>query len=310
MKTRLLITLAALLIVAPLSAAITFGTSSVDVGSSWTETSRYGSSIDVTVDNGMGVGNPHNATLAPTQSHQEMSVQRTKTITVTSMQGRKIGGFSVQYTSVLINGTDVSAMFASNTYAIDINGNHVGSVTYADGSTPPAAELAFVQSDNSNIGQVREMANTFGGETVDVGGSLSAKNLDDLFDVQSGFNVDSYSMTLDSVSQDGQTATFDVSLQISGSVKKGKGSDPNASAPFSSSSLHLALTGQLHADVASGRVLDFSLTGPATAGGQKEAHGKDNHGNDVVGKKGPNGDPRSQSVTATGSATLSASFSY
>src|SRR5205085_5810870 len=143
--------------------------------------------------------NPHNASLAPTQAHQEISVQRTKKITVTSMQGHRIGGFQVEYSSVLINGTDITSTFAGNKYLININGNHVGGVTYADGSTPPATELAFVQSDNSNIGQVREMANTFGGETVAIGGSLSAKNLDDLFDVQSGFNVDSYSMMLSSV---------------------------------------------------------------------------------------------------------------
>ncbi len=312
MKTRLLIVLVALLIVTPLSAAITFGNSTVAAGSSWTETSRYGSSVDLVVDNGMGVDNPHNATLPATQSHQEISIQRTKKITVTSMQGQRIGGFQVEYTSVLVNGTDISSTFAGNKYVIDINGNHVGGVTYADGSTPPASELAFVQTDNSNIGQVREMANTFGGETVAVGGSLSAKNLDDLFDVQSGFNVDSYSMKLSSVSgdADSQVATFDVTLQISGEVKKGKGSDPNASAPFSTSSLHLSLSGPLHADVGTGRVLDFSLSGDATAGGQKEAKGKDKHGNDVVGKKGPNGAPRSQSISATGTATLGATFSY
>ena len=308
MKTRLLIVLAALMIVAPLSADITFGTSSVGVGSSWTETSQYGSSIDVVIDNGMGVNNPHNAALPPTQAHQVMSVQRTKTITVTQMQGHRVGGFQVTYSSVIVNSNDLTSTFAGNTYVIDINGNHVGSVTYADGSTPPAAEAAFVQSDNSNVGQVREMANTFGGETVAVGGSLSAKNLDDLFDVQSGFNVDSYSMTLSDVTDN--VATFDVSLQISGSVKKGKGNDPNASAPFSTSSLHLSLTGPLHAEISTGHVLDFSLTGSASAGGQKDAHGKDKHGNDVVGKQGPNGNPRSQSVSATGTATLGASFTY
>src|SRR2546423_14715588 len=118
MKTRLLIVIAALLIVTPLSADITFGNSTVAAGSTWTETSRYGSSIDLVVDNGMGVGNLHNATLPATQSHQEMSIQRTKKITVTSMQGHRIGGFQGEYSSALANASEISSTFARKKYPI------------------------------------------------------------------------------------------------------------------------------------------------------------------------------------------------
>ena len=302
---RTIFALAVLIVAAPLM-AITFGTSTVTNGSSWTESSQYGSSIDITVDNGMGVGNPNNATLP--DSHRETSIQRTKTITVTQMQGQRIGGFTVSYSLVKIGGQDMTSTFAGKTYAIDINGNHVNTVTYADNSEVPAAELAFVQSDNSNIAQVRAMADAIGGESVDINGSLSAKNIDDLFDVQSGFSVDSYSMTLNSVT--GGVATFDVTLQISGDVKKAKGKGQTAPAPFSTSGLHLSLAGPLHADVSTGRVLDFTLSGNASANGQKEAHGTDKHGNDIVGKKGDGSHSRSMSISVNGTATLGATFTY
>jgi hypothetical protein len=299
--------LALLIAAAPLMASVTFGTSTVSAGSSWTESSQYGSSLDIAVDTGMGVDTTKN--LKPdSQQHQETNIQRTKTITVTQVQGQRISGFTVTYASVNINGTDLSSMFASKTYLIDINGNHVNSVTYGDSSAVPAQELAFVQSDNSNIAQVRAMADTLGGATVDINGVLKAKNLDDLFDVQSGFTVDSYSMTLTEVN--GDNATFSVSLEISGDVKKGKGAGQSDPAPFSTSGLHLSLAGTLHAEVSTGRVLDFSLQGTPTASGQKEAHGKDKQGNDVVGKKGDGSQSRSMSITVTGTASLAASFSY
>src|SRR5262249_2944927 len=205
---------------APLTAT-TFGTSAVNAGSSWTESSHYGSALDITIDNGMGVGNPHNVPAADEKRHQDTSIQRTKTITVTQMQGQRIGGFTVTYALVKVNGTDISSMFAGKTYSVDINGNHVNSVTYADSTPLPAQELAYVLSHSSNIDQVRAMADVFGGDAVNVIDSLSAKNLDDLFEVQSGFSDDSYSMTLNEVA-DG-VATFNVSPRISGDVKKGKG---------------------------------------------------------------------------------------
>jgi len=40
--------------------AVTFGSATLAVGDSWTETSSYGSDITVTIDNGMGAGNAHN----------------------------------------------------------------------------------------------------------------------------------------------------------------------------------------------------------------------------------------------------------
>ena len=306
MKTTIF-ALALLIAAAPLM-AVTFGTHTVNAGSSWTESSQYGSSVDITVDNGMGVGNPHNASLSGSQGHQETSIQRTKTITVTQMQGQRIGGFTVSYSLVKISGTDMSSLFAGKTYAIDINGNHVNSVTYADNSAVPAQELAFVQSDNSNIAQVRAMADAIGGADVDINGSLSAKNIDDLFDVQSGFSVDSYSMTLTDVTNG--VATFSVNLHISGDVKKGKGKGQTDPAPFTTSGLQLALSGPLHADVSTGRVLDFSLSGNASANGQKDAHGKDKNGNDIVGKKGDGSQSRAMSISVSGTATLGASFSY
>lgn len=300
---------------------VTFGDTTLAAGTSWTETSSYGSSIDFTVDNGMSGDDPDingNTQLTPYR-HQTASISRSKQVTITSTKanGKKIGGFTVAYSSVVINGV-AQTMFAGKQYAIDVNGNHVNSITYANGTPVPDSELAFVTADNSNINQALELANTLGGETIAIGSAVRAKNLDDLFDVTAGFAVDDCTLTLASVSSgDNPVATFTLSLSISssagGGIRKHKNADPSAGAPFSTSSLHLGpLVGELHADVGSGRVLDFSVTGPATAGGNStltKSYGKDRNGRDLVGKKS-NGDPRSMSVNGSGSATLAASFTY
>jgi hypothetical protein len=308
------LTLVAVLALASPAFAVTFGSATLAVGDSWTETSSYGSDITVTIDNGMGAGNPHNGNslLGPTQRRQQKSISRVKSVKVTSVAASRISGLEVQYSQVTVNGVDQTSMFAGKKYAIDIDGNHVSSVAYV-GSTAevPAAEVAFVTSDNSNVGQVREMRRTFGGETVSIGSSLTAKNPNDLFDVGTGLTVSSFSMKLTSVEGEApnQIASFDVALTITGGVKKGKGASGDA--PFATSSVQMNLAGPLRASVANGRIIDFSLSGPATAGGEKESKGKNKSGQEVVGKKGANGaGSRSMVVTADGTASLAASFVY
>ena len=324
MKTKMFFS-ALILATAPLVAqTVTFGDSNLTAGSSWTDSSSYGSTIAFTVDTGMGSNDPNvNGTsqLLPAVQTQSTSISRTKQVTISSTRGngKKIAGFNVAYSSVVVNGVDQTNTYAGKTYSVDVNGNHVNGVTFGDGSVVPAGETAFVLSDNSNINQALELANTLGGETIAIGSAVNAKNLDDLFDVTAGFDVDSCTMHLDSVSPAGpdQVATFTVTLSISssanGGIKKHKNADPSAGAPFTASSLHLGpLTGELHAHVASGRVLDFRLNGPATAGGNStltKSYGKDKHGHDLVGKKS-NGDPRSMSISGTGTARISASFAY
>jgi hypothetical protein len=311
---HLTVALAVALLVPSASFAVTFGAATLAVGDTWTETSAYGSDITVTIDNGMGTGNPHNgdSLLGPTQKRQQKSISRVKTVKVTGVNAQRISGLEVEYTAVTINDVDQSGLFAGKKYSVDITGNHVTGVSYV-GSTalPSSAEVLFVTSDNSNVGQIREMRRTFGGETVSVGGALSAKNPDDLFDVGTGLSVSSFSMTLSSVSGEGanQIATFDVAMTITGGVQKGKGASGDA--PFASSSVQMNLSGPLRASVSTGRIIDFSLSGPATATGQKESKGKNKSGQEVVGKKGPNGgSPRSMAVSAEGNAALSASFVY
>lgn len=298
-------------------AAATFGSAAVAAGDTWTESSGYGSDIEFTLDNGMGGSTwtdaDANLQLTEAQRHQNPSVSRVKRVQITGLQGHKIGGLEVEYTEVKINNTDVSGLFSGKKYAIDINGNHVNSVTLVGGGALSESEEAFVKRDNSNVGQARELRRIFEGETIRIGDSLGAKNPEDLFDLTAGFTVDSFSMTLMSLDGSGasQTATFQVSLAISsGGVKKHK-NDSGSEAPFATSSLHFSLNGPLIANVSMARLISFDLSGNATAGGQKESKGKDRTGTDQSGKKGANGSQsRSMSISGTGTAFLNASYNY
>lgn len=289
--------------------AVTFGSTPVAVGNSWTQTSSYGSSMELTVDNGMGTGKPYSAQIPPGLASQQTSITVTKSLKVTAMQGPKISGVEVDYDHVEIDGIDRTSLVSGHRYAIALNGGHVSSVTYANGGTPTAEEEAFVRLDNASVGQIREMNRTFAGETVAIGQPLSAKDPEDLFDVQEGFEVDSFSMTLASTAGDGadETATFDVVLAISSSVKKRKGSPVGDPAPFTQSRTSMRLAGTLTANVSTGRVIGFDLTGPATASGRKEARGRGGE----QGKSGVNGvGARVMSVSGTGTGFMESSFAY
>jgi len=313
MTTRIATLIAAASLISASVFGVTFGAPAVTTGTSWTETSTYGSSIDIVSNNGMSDSSRYTqSTLTPAQAHQQTSTSRTKTLTVLDMAGQRIGSVDVSYRSVQVNGADLTSLFSKH-YVISLNGSHVSSVAHADGTSLTDAEAAFVTRDNTNIGQMREMARTFGGETVAVGDSLRSKNPDDLFDVQSGFSVDNYKMTLSAVT--GESATFDVLLVVSSHVKKPKGAPANAEAPFGSaadngtSSVKMTLNGSLVADVATGRIQSFSLFGPVTASGSQDAHGKAADGSDLgTGTKG--GQVRRTIMSVSGSASLSASFTY
>jgi hypothetical protein len=318
MTTKIATLIAAASLISASMFGVTFGTPAVTAGTSWTETSRYGSSIDIVTNNGMSDSGRYTQTrLAPAQGHQQTTISRTKTLTVLAMQGQRIGSVDVYYGSVEVNGADLTSRFSRH-YVISLNGSHVSGVAHADGTSLTDAEADFVTSDNSNIGQFREVSRTFGGATVGIGDSLRSNNPDDLFDVQSGFSVDSSRITLSAVTGGGdtpQSATFDVLLVVSSDLKKPKDAPANAEAPFGSaadhgtSSLRMTLNGTLVADVATGRIQTFSLSGPVIASGSKDAHGKAADGSDLgMGKKA--GQVRRTTMSASGSASLSATFTY
>lgn len=302
-------TLLLLLFVPAMSAdPVTFGSAVIVPGTSWTQVNSYGSSIHLAVDNGMGTNKPYSATLPPDQALQERRVAVTRKVTVGSMSGPKISSIVVEYLSVSVNQVNLTPTFGGKKYLVTMNGSHVTGVIYASGVVPPADEIAFVQIDNANIGQMREMTRTFGGETVVPGSFLSAQDPEDLFDVQSGFNVDAFSMQLVSTAGTGaaQVATFDVSLTVSSSVRKPKNAAQGDPVPFPESSVTINLEGTLRADVTTGRIIDFDFEGPARAGGRKEASA-----DGVKGKAGAGGgQARMMSLTGSGTGFMSGSFTY
>src|SRR3954469_306710 len=123
---RIILVFAAFLIAAPLFAAVQFGNVDINVGDTWSETSGYGSDVTVALDNSMGVDNPAGFSKDQYQQKQTKSISRSKNVRVTGVAGPKISGLQVEYTSVIINGVDETALFSGKQYAIDINGNHVG----------------------------------------------------------------------------------------------------------------------------------------------------------------------------------------
>ena len=306
---RIILVFATLVIAAPLFAAVHFGNVDVNVGDTWTEQSGYGSDVTVAIDNSMGVHNPAGIPPGQYQQQQTKAISRTKNVLVTAVQGPKISGLQVEYTNVTINGVDQTGLFSGKQYAIDINGNHINTVSIVGGGTPTDDELNFVTKDNSNVGQLRELRRVFGGETVEIGDTLHSQHPDDLIDTTAGFTVDNFEATLASVTGDGdnQVATFNVTLSISNEVKRGHPNDQDS--PFSSSHVHFDLAGPMDVKVSTARIQTFSFTGPASVSGNKVAKGKDKHGNDVGGIDG-NGNPRQMSVTASGNANMSANFTY
>jgi hypothetical protein len=300
-----------LLIVAATAATaepLTFGTVTLSTGSTWTQSGRYGSSIRLSVDNGMGTGHSYSASVPPAEALQEKSVAVVKTVTVRAMAGPKISAADVEYSSVRINNVDVTSKFSGKTYVLTINGSRVNAVSYPGGAEPPADEVAFVRGDNVNIGQMREMDRTFGGKSVNIGDTLRAQDPEDLFDVQAGFSVDFFSMRLARV--DGEAAdavaTFDLSLNVSSSIRKGKNAAASDPEPFADSRVTLRLDGVLRANVATGRILEIDLSGPASASGSRDAEAEG-----VKGKGGRGGaSTRRMSASGTGTGFMKSTYSY
>lgn len=285
------ILLCATIAIAEEPASITFAASSVNAGDTWTDTSSYETSL------ALSLNDSYRDLPATTQT---TSVSRTKRVKVLSAQGNdRLTGVEVEYSAVELNGADVTSSFAGKKYVITVQGNKPATIAYANGGIPPDDELAFVASDNNRHGQLRAMNKTFGGKTVAVGETLRVSNPDDLIDAEAGMRVRDFSMTLASI--DGDTAIFDVVLELSSDVRKPKKAAPEADT-WDTGALRLDLTGTLEARASTSRIVALSLTGPASISSRKA----------TSGKKGP---PHAQvdrvaTMSGEGEARLSSSYVY
>ncbi|HXG58026.1 MAG TPA: hypothetical protein VNL91_03295 [Thermoanaerobaculia bacterium] len=280
MNPRTIILLAAALAFAPLllaqsdpppPATATFVAAGVNAGDTWTEQASYGSSFTITIDDSW-----RDVSGRIPQPTTTVSISRTKVVKVTSArENDTITGMEVTYTAASAGGTPISSV-VGKTYVLVINGNNVGSVTYAGTTTatPTGEEVAFVTADNAHFGQIRAMNKTLGGKTVAVGQNVRAFDPDDLINTADGMSVRNFVMTLRSVDAGGQTATFDVTMELVGRMKKGKGqNDPDT--PFDlSDALEMTLGGSLTVRTTTSRITSLSISGPTTLRGRKLASGK------------------------------------
>lgn len=144
------------------------------------------------------------------------------------------------------------------------------------------------------------MNRSFGGETLVVGDTLRAVDPDDLIDADSGMTVSDFTMTLQSISADGENATFAVTLQLANSVRKRKDATAEDEEPFGA--MRLTLEGTLVATKNS-RITSIDLGGPVTVAGTKPVDGGYRGAGNVRAQ-------RAKTISGTRTATLSTKYVY
>lgn len=279
---------------APLQAqpSITFAPSSIEAGDTWMDHSILSTAI----------------TFRRNDSYRDLpsdsrstSVDRTKIVKVTQVTGNgKIGGLEVRYLDVEQDGVGRTSLFAGKVYVVTLKGNRATGVRYADDAAVPEDEAAFVLWDNNRHEQARAMNRTFGGKTVAIGEELRGVDPDDLIDADAGMTVRDFVMKLESVSPDGEEATFAVKLEMASSVKKRKDATADDEEPFGTTRLDLEGTLVAHTN---SRILRLDLRGPASVDGTKLVEG---------GARGAGSTkvPRAKTIQGTGTARLTTTYVY
>jgi len=230
----------ALLVATTASAeSITFGSTDISAGDSWTETSSYSSNVSMS-----GV------------SHEKNVTCNKSSRVLAAGNNNRIESLEVTYADATFGAV------AGKRYAVSASGNSVD-VSYANGGTPSAEEVAFVRSDNAHLNQFRALDRIFGGNTFTVGTSTSphAKDAEELVNLADGVELRGMALTLRSVSGTGadRVAKFDISMTLgSGVTEKKKGKAPAAG----NGGMTMTLNGTLDVAVANGRLLLLDVNGP------------------------------------------------
>lgn len=289
-----ILTALVILIAVPAQAepSITFTATTLEVGDTWTDHSLLATSITFQ-------RNDSYRDLPP--EPRATSVDRTKTVKVREVTGSgKIGEIEVTYGAVVQDGVDRTSLFAGRTYVVSLKGNKATALEYSDGTIPPESEAEFVLWDNNRHEQVRAMNRTFGGETLVVGQTLRAVDPNDLIDADSGMTVSNFAMVLQSISSDGEEATFAITFDLANSVKKIKNATADDEEPFGS--MQLALAGTLVAKKNS-RIVSIDLSGPAIVTGTKAVDGGYRGGGNAKMQ-------RAKTISGNGTSTLSTTYVY
>ena len=204
----------------------------------------------------------------------EVAVTRAVTILALGPSG-DASDLAVTYTSATRNGTTLPVQ--GRTYHVAIQGNHVGSVTYAGGGTPSVEEEEFVRRENRSLDRLSAFRRIFEGidteDWVDVPKPLAGR----LMNADDETVVDSMRVRFRGVTGTGDDAVaeFDASLSLVTPMKKGK-NHKQEEAPFAGTLRREFPTGVIRVALTSCRPveLDFHGTGTDTLSASRAAHGK------------------------------------
>jgi hypothetical protein len=274
----------------PLAAqSVSFNSSDVAAGQSWTEDGNYSSTMTTTVFDST-------RTLpAATQSH---ATTRSKNVKLTDVGGDdRINALEVTYTSAS------EPSVAGHTYAVSVSGNGVDVGYSSGGGSPSAAEVAFVKADNAHFGQFRSLNRLFGGKTITIGSAVSPINKTDASELidATDMSLDSIDLALQGVSGAGadRIAVFTGTLTLRGSMKSNaKSSDKTADDEKFSGDLRTTMNVTLKVRAATCRPVELQLDGSTTINATRSAKGSASHGRDKM------------TVSGDGSSSLRLNYSF
>jgi hypothetical protein len=264
---RTILTAAALLTGLGLSAdTVQLTARPLAVSESWTESLANSASLTLTIHDSY---RDQQKTVTT-----EVAVTRQVTILALAPNG-EASDLAVTYVAATTNGTTLPVQ--GRTYHVSIQGNRVGSVTYAGGGAPPAEEEEFVRRENRSLDRVSAFQRIFDGIATDAWVDVPKPLAGRLMNVDDETVVDSMRVRFRGVTGTGDDAVaeFDASLSLVTPMKKGK-NHKEEEAPFAGTLRREFPSGIIRVALQSCRPvdLDFHGTGTDTLSASRAAHGK------------------------------------
>jgi hypothetical protein len=264
-RTFLIVVLSLTGIAVP-AAAVELAARPLAVDESWTESLASSTSLTVTIHD----------SYRQQQRTVTTDVAVTRQVTILALESNgDASNLAVTYVAATANGTTLPVQ--GRTYHVAIQGNHVGSVTYAGGGTPSAEEEAFVRRENRSLDRISAFRRIFDGidtdDWVDVPKPLAGR----LMNADDETVVDSMRVRFRRVTGTGDDAVaeFDAALSLVTPMKKGK-NHKEEEAPFAGTLRREFPSGVIRVALNSCRPveLDFHGSGTDTLSASRAAHGK------------------------------------
>ena len=236
------------------AAAATLTARPLAVNETWTETLSSSSDLTITVHDSYRVQ----------QRNLAANMAVTKAMTILAVGGNgDASSVSIDYTSAQLNGSPLPV--AGKSYVVDLQGGHVGSITYPGGGTPPESEVAFVALENRSLDRLSAFNRTFGGIATDVWVDVPKPLAARLINASADTNIDHLRLKLRSITGTGDDAVaeFDAELALETPMKKDK-ADRKTAFAFNGWLQRNFPTGTIRVKVASCRPVGLSFGGSDT----------------------------------------------